>query len=82
MGGWFYLSVVDYMEADLNVSLIVRKRQSLSGQNDWRRPVYVTREKYVISPEDQVMIFFKICGINWTKVEKHLISQNVYLNVC
>ncbi len=57
MGGWLYLSVVDCLEADLNVSLIVRKRQSLSGQNDWRRAVYVSIEKYAISLEDQVMIF-------------------------
>lgn len=39
------LDVVDWMEADLNVSLqsIVRKRQ-----NDWRSPVYIAREKFVV----------------------------------
>lgn len=35
------LDVVDWMQADLNVSVhsIVRKRQ-----NDWRSPVYISRE--------------------------------------
>ncbi len=36
-GTWFYLPVVDWIEADLNVSLQlnVRKWQSFSGWNDW-----------------------------------------------
>jgi len=38
MGTWFYPLVVDWMEADLNVSLqwIVRTGQGLSRLNDWR----------------------------------------------
>ncbi len=47
------------MEADLNMSFqsIVIKGQSLSEQNDWRSPTYVTREKSVVSQEDQVRTF-------------------------
>lgn len=42
------------MEADLDGSLIIRKGRSLSGQNDWRSPVYVTREKSDNSLEDLI----------------------------
>ncbi len=65
------------MEADLDVSLIVRKGRSLSGQNDWRSPVYVS-EKSDNSLEDRVKMFwFKIMGsffffftytwVNWSQ---------------
>lgn len=35
---WFYPSVVDWMEADLNsnLHLTIRKGLDLSGLNDWR----------------------------------------------
>lgn len=44
------------MEVDLDVSLIVRKGRSLSRQNDWRSPVYVS-EKSDNSLEDRVKMF-------------------------
>lgn len=46
--------VVAWIEANLNVSLqsIVRKGQGLSGLNYQRNPVYITREKSVVSLED------------------------------
>lgn len=31
-------SIFDWMKADLNVSMTVRKRQGLWGQNDWKSP--------------------------------------------
>lgn len=51
---WFYLLVVDWMEADINLCSqpIIR---SFSRLNNWRSLEYVTKE--TISLEDQVMIF-------------------------
>lgn len=47
----FKPSTVNWMEADLNVSLltIVRKGRGLSRLNDWRSPACFTREKSDIS---------------------------------
>lgn len=36
------------------------ERECLSGLNIWRSPLYVSREKFVVSPEDQVMILIYI----------------------
>lgn len=57
-GIWF-ASVVDRLEADLNVSLqlIVRKGLGLSGLNDWRGPAHITRERSDVSLEDPVIVF-------------------------
>jgi len=50
---WCYL-VVDWMEADLNMSLqpIVWKGWGLGRLNYGISPAYITKEKSVISPED------------------------------
>lgn len=47
MGTWFYLSVVDWMEA--------RKRRGLNRPYDWISLAYVTREKFDVSPDDRVI---------------------------
>ncbi len=46
-----FLAVVDWMEADQNVSLqlIVRKGWYVSGLNDWKTKAYITREKSIRS---------------------------------
>ncbi len=44
---WFYLSVADQIQADMNESLqsILRKGLGLYRLNVWRSPAYITREK-------------------------------------
>lgn len=43
VGTWRFPSVVNWVMADLNVSmwLIVRKGRGLSEQNDWRSPANI-----------------------------------------
>jgi len=57
------------MKADLNASLhsIIRKGRDLSRINDWRSLTYITREKIVISLEDQVDILIKMYKVKKKK---------------
>ncbi len=53
----------------LNLLSIVRKGQSLSRINDWRCPAYITKEKFVVSPQDPD---FLIKNYELTKTVKNL----------
>ncbi len=66
--GWFYPSVVDWMEAErLNISLhaILRKCWGSSRLNDWKSLAYVTREKSIVLLEDTFLHYDVKCEKTW-----------------
>lgn len=48
--------MVNWIEADLNESLQSIVRNTI---NDWRRKIYVSRDKSDVSPEDQITTYFE-----------------------
>lgn len=58
-GTWHYPSIVHWMRANLNASLLsILDERGLSWLNYWRSPAYVTKKMSDVLLDDQVLTFW------------------------
>lgn len=71
--------MVNWIEADLNESLQSIVRNTI---NDWRRKIYVSRDKSDVSPEDQVTTYFEDIKVKNIKKKKEIDESFTRLIKC